>query len=320
MKSKRIYSIILAFVSLGLIIAFGYYLYINKDKYLNLLQVSPLPVISILLLSIIPIVINGVINKFLFQSLGVEISHRDSFFLSSASSLANQLPLSGGLISKGVYLKQKYGLSYTKFLSANVALFLCFIASNGVVGLIVLLFRYLSENLIVSPLLILGFLSMASCILIFALPVDRLKIPDRIRKIVHQALDGWSIIRKQPILIVKLIGLQTALVTLLAIRYWLAFQMVSQNIMLGDAMLFSSATILTQLVSVAPGGLGVREAIVGIIATTLGFETTVSVLAVGIDRLLSTIPILVFGGISAIILGRQMTELKEKMHNQNIVN
>lgn len=105
---------------------------------------------------------------------------------------------------------------------------------------------------------------------------------------------------------------------LLAIRYWLAFQMVSQNITIGDAILFSSATILTQLVSIAPGGLGVREAIVGIIATTLGFDTTVSVIAVGIDRLISTIPILILGGLSAVILGKQITELAAKSANENL--
>lgn len=95
----------------------------------------------------------------------------------------------------------------------------------------------------------------------------------------------------------------------LAIRYWFAFRMLSQNVKISDAILFSSISVLTQLVSIAPGGLGVTETIVGGIAFLLGFELGVSIVAVGIDRLISTSVILVVGGASTIILGKQLSDI-----------
>jgi uncharacterized protein (TIRG00374 family) len=53
--------------------------------------------------------------------------------------------------------------------------------------------------------------------------------------------------------------------------------------------------VLTQLVAITPGGLGVREGIVAIVASVYGIEMGVSVLAVGIDRLVATSVILVLG-------------------------
>ena len=85
--------------------------------------------------------------------------------------------------------------------------------------------------------------------------------------------------------------------------------MLSQNVTFGDVMLFSAASILTQLVSIAPGGLGVREAIVGAVASALGFDMGMSLVAVGLDRLISTLAILLIGGLSAIILGKQISDL-----------
>ena len=49
--------------------------------------------------------------------------------------------------------------------------------------------------------------------------------------------------------------------------------------------MFASAALLSLLVSFAPGGLGVTEALVVAIASTLGFDIGVSVVALGLVRL-----------------------------------
>jgi len=81
--------------------------------------------------------------------------------------------------------------------------------------------------------------------------------------------------------------------------------MFSQNVTMSQTLLFASAFILTQLVSVAPGGFGVRQAIVTAVATTLGFDPGVSLVAVGLDRLVITI-VIITGWISTIILGKHI--------------
>ena len=283
MKTQRFQSILLSIISLGIIAAFVYYLYVNANQYRDLLHVSATGAAMLFVLSLVFPILNGLQNVFLYRSLGAEISYRDGFLLTAASTLANQLPISGGVISKGYYLKRKYNLSYTKFVSSTIALFVCFVAVNGFIGMPILLYWILFEKIVVHPVLLIAYAIMAACLLIFWLPLDRIKLPKKIRNWSHQAIEGWILISRNPVLLFQLVGSQFLLMLLLAIRYWLAFRMLSQNVTVAQTLLFATASILTQLVSIAPGGLGVREALVGGVASALGFDAGVSVVAVGLE-------------------------------------
>lgn len=316
MSRSRLRSIIFFLFSLGLISVIIYYLNANSDAYLSLLQLSPLPVSLIFTITLASPLINGAINTLLFQNLGANLSYREGILLAAVSSLANQLPISGGIVSKGLYLKKKHELAYSKFASATLALFALFIAINGLIGLIILTSWILMEIKEVMPLLFLSFSIMASIFLVFLVPITWLYKIRGFRSRLRQAIDGWTPISNNPVLVIKLIGLQTSLMLLLAFRFWLAFRMLSQEIRPDEVILFSSASILTQLVSLAPGGLGVREAIVGAVAAALGFDMGVSVLAVGLDRLISTLAILLTGSVSAIIIGKKYTNSSQMSRNQ----
>jgi uncharacterized protein (TIRG00374 family) len=149
---------------------------------------------------------------------------------------------------------------------------------------------------------------MSCSLFIFGIPLNRIRIPNAFYKWIHQAIEGWTLISRNPVLLLKLLILQTITMLLLAFRYWLAFHMLSQDVTISQVILFASASVLTQLVSFAPGGLGVREAIVSGIAATLGFDVGISVVAIGLDRLVATIVVVIIGWISTVILGRQLSK------------
>jgi uncharacterized membrane protein YbhN (UPF0104 family) len=260
--------------------------------------------------------LNGLQNIYLYRSLGADISNQDGVFITAASTLANQLPIPGGIISKGVYLKRRYNLTYTRFISSTVATFFLFIAVNGFIGVAILLFWFFFNKAAVSPVLLIAFTVMVACLLVFWLPLDRIRMPEKIHRLFRQALEGWMLISTNPVLLLQLVVLQAILSVLLALRYWLAFRMLSQQVTMAQTLLFACASILTQLVSIAPGGLGAREAIVGAVALALGFDAGTSVVAVGLDRLVSTITILLIGGISTVILGKRISDLSVKTIEQ----
>ena len=317
MKNKNLRSILLTALSLAIICVFVFYLYANADKYRELFQMSVKSIVMLFVLSLAFPLLNGMQNTFLYRSLGTtEFTHMDGFLLTAASTLANQLPVPGGIISKGFYLKRKHNLSYTKFASSTVALFICYIVVNGAMGMVILL-SWMSSNKIVSPVLFAGYTGMIASLLIFWLPLERVRVPGKIEKWVRQAIDGWVAISRNPTLLLKIILLQVILVVLLGLRYWLAFHMLSQKVTISQTILLASASILTQLVSIAPGGLGVREAIVGAVASMLGFDIGISVIAVGLDRLVVTIMIVLAGWISTVILGKQIAEASVQLGKES---
>lgn len=319
MTSPRTRSIILTIISFVIIAAFVYYLYMNADKYLELLHLSMLGIAALMALSLLAPFLNGAIGVYMFRSLGANLSQREGFLLAAASTLANQLPISGGIVTRALYLKQKYDLSYAKYFSATLALFFCSLAVYGLLGIAILLYWLLIRNIVASSVLFIGFGTMAASLLIFIFPVDFIKIPEVLYKWVHQAVEGWTLISKNPVLMLKLLGLQTGTMFLMAFRYWLAFHMLSQNVSVSQVLLMACASVLTQLVSFAPGGLGVREAIVGGIASALGFDAATSVAAVVLDRLVSTVMVVIIGWISTIILGKEISGTSKKSEVQDLL-
>jgi uncharacterized membrane protein YbhN (UPF0104 family) len=293
---------------LGVTIAFAYYLYNNSDKYLELLNISKTRVFFLFLLSLAFPLLNGMQNTYLFRGMGlIEFSHWDGYLITAASTLANQLPIPGGIVSRGYYLKYRHNLSYTKYASSTVALFFCYLAINGMIGILVLLYWSLIRGTTIPSILFIAFAAMVSCILVFWLPLERIRMPEKIYYWTSQAVDGWTAIGRNPGLLFKLTFLQALLVILLSFRYWIVFHMLSQNISFGQTLLFASVSILTQLVSIAPGGLGIRETIVAAVASVLGFDAAISMVAVGIDRLVATVMIVLTGGSSMVILGKQIS-------------
>ncbi|MEZ4646186.1 MAG: hypothetical protein R3E31_26275 [Chloroflexota bacterium] len=64
-------------------------------------------------------------------------------------------------------------------------------------------------------------------------------------------------------LVGQLMGVQILLLVIFAWRFWIAFHMLSQGVRLSQCLLFAAATIVISLVNITPGGLGIREVIVG---------------------------------------------------------
>jgi glycosyltransferase 2 family protein len=316
MKKNKKTSLILVLVAIVIVTTFIFYIYANRERYIQLLNFSTESLIFIFILSFLSPILNSFQNAYLYRDLGVAISFKESLNITTVSTLANLLPISGGVLSKGFYLKKKFGLSYTVFASSTMALFVCFIGVNGLLGLFVLLYLFFFTEGAVSPILLIGYSLMLFSFLVFWLPIQKLRLTGKLNLWFGQAVDGWNIIGKNPLLLFKLSVLQIILNIFLAFRYMVSFDMLSQKITIAQALLMSTASIITQLASIAPGGLGVREAIVGSVAAILGFDAGVSIVAVGLDRLVSTIVIVLAGLIGTVFLSNDIFDKSYKWEDE----
>jgi uncharacterized membrane protein YbhN (UPF0104 family) len=302
-KLKRYSPYIL---SIAVLLALIFYLHGNADRYQQLLDLSAGSLLLLAGLVLVFAFSKGLINYFFYRGLGVYLTLNEGIGLAAVNTLANQLPFAGGLIAKGVYLKQRHELAYTRFLSATLALYVCFVAANGAIGIAVLVYWKLVHQATVPTLLILGFSCMAASIFLLWLPIDFSFISGKWGQRLAQLMDGWQVLSQNWPMVGRLIGLQVFVTLLFAGRFWIAFHALSQDVTLAQCVLFSSANILTTLVTITPGGLGVREGIVAGVASLLGFEASVSVVAVGIDRLVSTLVIIALGAVYTYVLSKKV--------------
>lgn len=295
-----------AILAIAAVLGFGVYIFQNAERYERLLNFSIGPLLLLLLLVSIGRFCYGVINYIVYHVIDTPVTLNESVGLAAINSLANHLPFSGGIIAKGAYLKRRYQLTYTRFLSITLALYLFFLSANGVIGTITLSYLRIFKGELVSPFVSAGFLFMTGGILFLCLPIDRIRWQYPGRSRVLQLFEGWQALRKNRMAIIQLIGLQIITTLLYAVRLMIAFRLLSQNISFENCLIFSAATVLSQLAAITPGGLGVRELIVAGIAATVQIEPGISVVAVSIDRLVATIVIVILGAFYMYTLGKNV--------------
>ncbi len=286
----------LIFTFIVIIVAF-IYLYLNRENYLDLFDLSFLTILKLFALNIFLPVINGMINFYFFRSLEVNLRWNESIGLASVNTFANLLPISGGIIAKGVYLKKKFQFPYSKFVSSIMALYIFFISVNGIIGVIILTSWWVSGGTNITNWLIIGYLFMVMILFLLWLPVEKIFEHTKYRNIVINFSKGWKILISTPKLLSKLIVFQILAIIIFSAKYYVTFNSFSQKISFIQCILFSSSTILTRIVSFAPGGLGVREGIVAGIASLMGFKFNVSIAALTFDRLIETFVIIILGTI-----------------------
>lgn len=277
----------------------------NGEKFRQLFSFSIDSIFLIYLFNALTIIGNGLINRELYLELGAELSLNESIGLSSINTLANLLPFAGGMIAKGLYLNKKYKLPYLQYLSATIALFILFTSISGVIGIAGLIYLHIILQKKIPIHLAIGFFGMFLLLLILFLPIKFKRLPQKWRLKLDGVISVWMVINKNRTLILKISIIHILLSLILAGRYLVAFGMLSQDIYFADCLLFSSGTVLTQIISIAPGGLGVREGVVAGMSTLLNFDPSVSVVAVGLERLISTTLIVVVGGVYTFIMGNE---------------
>ena len=298
-------------LSLIIILGFAYYIFQNAEQYQTLLDFSVGPLILLALLSILGRICYGIINYIVYRVIDTPVTFNESLGLAAVNSLANHLPFSGGIIAKGAYLKRRYQLTYTRFLSVTLALYLFFLSANGVTGVIVLAYLSILKMERVSGLVIAGFGLMAGSIFFLFLPIERIQWRGFGHTSLRRLIEGWQALKQNRKAIAQLVGLQVITTILFAFRLLVAFRLLSQDVSFANCLIFSSATVLTQLVAITPGGLGVRELIVAGIAATAQIDPAISVVAVGLDRLIATAVIFSLGAFYSYLLGKNMLSENE---------
>lgn len=287
----------------GATLLFLWYLAENADRYKSLLQFSAANITLLIALAVGTGITNGLSNYLLFRAMQAKLGLAEALGLAFMTTLANQLPFSGGLITKGVYLKQRHQLPYTEYFSATVALYIFTLVMSGAAGIFAIVILSLN-NAEISWVLSSGFFALCALGLVFFIPIKVELLPEKWQAYFTALLKGWVLWKQNYIIAAKLTVVQIIAFTIMAGRLWVAFHAMSQDVSLIQCLMFAAGATLTQLLNVTPGGIGVREALVGGISALSGLDAGISVVAVALDRLVSTTAIVALGVVSTIILSQ----------------
>lgn len=285
MKNEFYQKYLPFFLIITVLLLLAYYIYNNISRLHYLFNFSTSSFILIISLSIIFILCRGFTNCIIYRLFSVRLSIIGGTGVAIINTLGNLLPFSGGLLAKGIYLKKRYNLAFGHYFPATVTLMVAFLGINGFVGLLSLAYltNGFQEN--TPPILLVAFGIMILGILTLWIPFPTSFFPSKWQELLKNIKEGWQGLGQNKTAFLLICLIQIISVSIVAGRLYLIFQMFSLGAGYFHCLLFSAASIITRFVTIAPGSIGAREAIVGGAGYVLGFEFGMSALAVMIDRI-----------------------------------
>jgi len=245
--------------------------------------------LAIAALTVVTLGLRGLANRVLFSRLGTDASAGDWFRLVTVSSFTNYLPLSAGMVAKAFFLKRIHRLPYGTFALGQVALLLVIISTNGAVGLATLGLAFPDR---LFGIIGAGFalMTLAGALMLLPEPLSS-RLPERFR---IAAVEGAPKLRSAwPLVAALQFGILMASAAALAI----AFDMGASGVGFAPCVVFTAAAMLTRLVSITPGAIGIREFLIGGLAYLTGFELRDAVIASTATRTVEIAVVFALGGL-----------------------
>lgn len=277
---------LIAFSYLAFFLLFAYVAYQKRSAFNALGWDNAGLFLVVILLASLTTLLRGALNQVSF-SLEHRISLPVGVRLAVVNTLGNYLPLSGGLIAKGILLARHYGIGYGFYAGISLYTFLLSIAANGLLGMIGALIT--EQSLWLSGALFLVLLSGL---------VTLVPIPSRLRLQLKGLGAKLEYSRTHfADLLPPLSGILLATFLGAALRLQFAFGVMEIEVGFFACLLINSVTIFSRLASFVPGAIGVREFLVAVMAHLTGLDFEMTILVVGLDRLGEVIVNFTLGGL-----------------------
>jgi uncharacterized membrane protein YbhN (UPF0104 family) len=275
-------------VTLAVLAALAAFLVEHRAHIAETYSLRPGAFLAVAVLIAATLGLRSLAHQRLFGRLGVLASFRDWFALVTVSALSNYLPFSGGLVAKALYLKRVHDIPYRLFAVGQASLVLVVFATNGAVGLATLLLRLPgSASGVVAAIFALMIASGALVL-----------VPERAarqlggRWFPWEATSAPAVRRAWPGVALLQVGILFA--TAASLKF--CFAMGSADVPFAACVLFAASAVITRLVSITPGAIGIREFLIGGLAHLTGFDLRDAVIASMLSRSVEIAVVFGLGG------------------------
>lgn len=237
--------------------------------------------------------LGGVRMKLLTGMFGLRLAPHEWIGLAQMTTFFNYLPFKGGAIAGAVFLKAAHDFSYARFLATVAASSVLAIVTFSTVALVALVALWLSSGVFSWPIAAI-YAALIIIPLTFFLRIDRragrVKNPHLLR-----FLDGWRVIRTGGRSLVLLVATDLSMACIDSIRITLCLSAVGLKPNYAAGFILIPLSNITGVSSMVPGGLGVKELVMGLLGGGLGIDFTRVVFAATLDRMILLLWVLFLG-------------------------
>ena len=307
-KTRSVFTIALLLLCVA---GISFYLRANQELVGLLANLSWQTAVLLVVLRFLFVAINGLFLKLFAAKLHVRLNWREWVGLPFVTTMGNYLtPLSGGMLARAAYLKNRHALSYTHFTTLLAANYLITFWVSVLAGLGMMPFLWQQAR---TPWLMLLFFVFCwvGLSVILLVPVPSFSSTKRPLRLLSQALIGWQTVKSDRRLMWHLVLLAMVSLFLNAAAFWLSYRALQIPVSWGTAVMVSLATVFSTLTTITPGNFGIREAFVSFISEIVGAGVGEGLLVALLIRGTTLISAFTLGPIFSASLAREI-RLKRK--------
>jgi len=300
---KMVFSLIL---TLGIAGGIGLYLVHNPELVALFYGISLRHAVLLVLMCVLSFGTSGLYLKVFAGKFGMYLRPREWFGLTVVTTMGNYLtPFSGGLIARASYLKHRHAFSYTRFLAMMAANYLIAFALISLTGIVTLL--TLPEKQDESWLvLIFFFATLITVWLVSIFPSITAGSKNQMVLLAQRATEGLDIIRRDPVLLGKLIVLTLMNILIGALLFYVAFISLGSMLPFRVALLIYLLTTFTLLINITPGNFGIQEAGTSMAAAILGAGVEMGLMASLMIRAATILSAFSLGPVFSYLLSKEL--------------
>ena len=262
------------------------FLALHSHELKNLAHLSFSDIGSVFVLISIFYIFIGFRFKVLVSVLSVPLTLWESMSLSLLSNFMNYFaPVRPGMVMKAWYMKSALDLKYHQFTSVMAAsAFISFFAVGSLGLLVTVFYRF---QLMKVPLIL-----PIVCGLIFAgsfFPVFiKIRSPlssNRIAQFIKSAIDGFYELKSKRLALSIVLLLYYAQFFIIAALLMIIFMSMGIDLSFSNSLTISLLIFISNLFAVIPNNLGVKEVIVGLLISNVGYSFSAGVIGSSLMRI-----------------------------------
>jgi uncharacterized protein (TIRG00374 family) len=298
--NKNILSIV---VLLLCIIGLIYYIQNHPGDFAQLALVKPGYLLALLGLMLLMYFTIGLITRESIKPLNIKLGRVEALGTALVTGFYNLItPFRGGIVARGVYLKQKHNLPYTSFVAATSASYLLMFLVSSLVSLVSMGLIYLADG-IFSGLVFMAFLGIFIFLLYIVTWAPQLAETNYswLNKFV-KAINDWRLIQKNRTVFLNITGLFLIQLAISGLMYYLQFRVFGLEVSFVKCLFLAAVSFLAVAIGLTPAGLGVNEALVVFSGQAIVITPAQSLAATVLNRIVSVLVLFGLGPLSSHLL------------------
>lgn len=291
-----------------------WYIYENQNILPSIKNISWQQICYIVALDIASFLINGLMDQSMINQLNPKITFLDCYLLGYANNFLNKIlpTIGGGAAFRAIYLKKKYQFPYSQFVSTVGGLYVISFFFTSLIAMLYLFFifsRFKVFNWVIS-LTFFGIFLFCLFIILFSPQLP--ETDNRILKVLKSIFEGWNILKNQPKFIFYYAFLAILFLFLSALQTLIIYQALGATTNIIPMLFLSTLGIIMAFLNFTPDGIGVKEGIYIFSSNLVKIPDDILVLGSLVLRGISICTTFIIGGISYLVLMRQLKALEDK--------